>query len=87
VFSPFPVPWLPRRLCAFWEWAPNLTDSEEKEAAHRAGAYDCQFAGCRPAEVVELEGPLKDDGQCGGLVVGDTAVRDMMEVEREHEHR
>jgi hypothetical protein len=33
-----------------------------------------------------LEGPLSDDGECGGLVAGDTAVRDMMEVEREHEH-
>jgi hypothetical protein len=33
-----------------------------------------------------LEGPLSDGGERGGLVARDTAVRDMMEVEREHEH-
>jgi hypothetical protein len=32
-----------------------------------------------------LEGPLSDGGECGGLVAGERAVRDMMEVEREHE--
>jgi hypothetical protein len=33
-----------------------------------------------------LDDPLSDGGECGGLVVGDTAIRDMMEVERELEH-
>ena len=35
---------------------------------------------------MELEGPPINGGECGGLVAGDTTVRDMMEVEREHGH-
>lgn len=35
---------------------------------------------------MKLEDPLSDGGECEGLVGGDTAVWDMMDVERKDEH-
>jgi hypothetical protein len=35
---------------------------------------------------MELEGPPSKGGECGGFAGGETAVRDMMEVEKKHRH-